>query len=573
MRCPMIARMAGMAASVFVPALALAQVPAALDRVPAEAPLMVSMPSVSGFVGGLEAISKTLPKGAAGGLDEIRDLLKTPGVNADGPAAVAVMSVDQPEGQEPPAVAIIPVKNYAELAKALGGKGEGVDEVKIDGKTQYMKSLDGGFAAVAPQRELVEKFAGKPGNGAAIEKLMGANGKLAAEGKSVVVIANLPALSGKIKEGMDQAKQNMQVMGEAAAGNAAMIEMFEGALTRDGQAGVLGVSMGEKGVTLDMAGQFKEGSEWAGYFGTKGKGLPLAASLPNEPFLMAFVIDATSPGLKKLFAAFDGAQKKAGGGMMAGMSPAAFAEKADAFGFFMGETPAPMGGLFLNTAYVVRSSDPAGLTKSLKDMMSSINGQTQGGVKFTTAYNEGADKASDKPVDTWSMKMTPDPKDPSGAMVAQVQAVLFGPQGLQGFVGQTDNGLVMTYARNKDMLAKSIASLKGGEGLAADAGVKAVGENLPKDRSMEGYIGVKSILTTVTGFMSAMGGAPAIEVPENLPPVGFGGTTDRGGVRVAVHIPADTIKAVANLQNAMAGGGVEEGMDEGQGEGEAKPKF
>jgi len=582
MRRPCLSLVCGLAASVLMPWAALADVPAALDRAPADAPVLVSMRSVNGFVTNLEAFSKNLPPNAMQGLTHVKDMLKTPGVNPDGSAAVALLSVDDNAGGKAPAVAIIPVKDYAAFAKGFGGSGSGTEEIKIEGKTNYIKSLDGGFAALGENKDLVEKFAGKPGNGAAIEKMIGANGKSAAEGKDAVVIANLQSLAPKLKEGFAKAKDQMKAMAamtgnaKGAEGQAAMIEWIETGLTRDGQAGVLAFSLGESGVKLDMAGQFKEGSEWASFFTGKGKGGALTGSLPNDAFLFAMAVDTASPGLKKMFGQITDLQKKVGGAdMFAGLNPMAMIEKVDGFSFFFGESPAPIGGLFLNTTAFVRTSDPAGYAKTVKEVMTKLNGQKQNGISFTTSYTEGAEKIGDASADAWTMKMQGDPNNPASQMIGQMQQMLFGPAGMQGFIVPSGNGVALTYAKNKDLAAKAIAAAKAGNGLTSDAGVKSVGAQLPADRTMEGYIGVKSIMTTVLGFMSMMGGGAAdLKVPQDLPPVGFGGTTDQGGVRVAVYVPAQVISAIRDMGQAMKGGGEEDEMEDGdKKEGAGQPKF
>lgn len=564
-------RVAGLAASVLMPIVALAEVPPALDRVPVDAPIMVSMRSVSQFVNNMEAFTKVLPQGAGAQFGQIKDLLKTPGVNAQGSAAIAVMSVEQDMNDEN-FVAIVPVSDYAAFAKHFNATGSGVEEVQIEGNTSYIKSLDGGFAAIGQNKAMVEAFAGKPGSRSAIESLLGPNGKAVAEGKDAVIIANMPVLSPKIKEGMKEARANMEGMGEAMAGNLAVLDFFEPALTRDGQAGVLALSMGERGIKLDMAGQFKEGSEWGNYFTGKGNGGSLIAALPNEAFLLAFAIDSSSAGLRSMFKKLAEVQTKAAPGLMAGMNPIAMADKFDGFGIFLGESPAPIGGLFLNTTYFMRSSDPAALLKMTREAITGMNGKTEGGVRFTTTYEPGRQKIGDVNADLWTMRMQGDPNSPEGAMVGQMSQMLFGPNGMQGFIGEVPGGVVATYARNSEMFGKQVASFREGNGLSKDPGVAKVGSELPANRTMEGYIGIKSILNTVSGFLGMMGGAPNLEVPQDMPPIGFGGTTDQGGVRVAVWVPAEVIKAMTALGEQFGGGmGGPGGMEEEEEAGQ--PKF
>jgi len=56
-----------------------------------------------------------------------------PGADANGSAAVGVMSVDG-EGEGDATVAVIPVKDYAAFVKNFGGKGTGLEELKIEDK-------------------------------------------------------------------------------------------------------------------------------------------------------------------------------------------------------------------------------------------------------------------------------------------------------------------------------------------------------------------------------------------------------------------------------------------------------
>ena len=44
---------------------------------------------------------------------------------------------------------------------------------------------------------------------------------------------------------------------------------------------MIGLNIGDAGVKLDMAGQFKEGSAWAGYFSTQGNAGELLGHVPS----------------------------------------------------------------------------------------------------------------------------------------------------------------------------------------------------------------------------------------------------------------------------------------------------
>ena len=81
----------------------------------------------------------------------------------------------------------------------------------------------------------------------------------------------------------------------------------------------------------------------------------------------------------------------------------------------MGQTPALMGGLFLNTTMFVKTSDAAGYSKMVKEALGAINGKTTQGLTYTTGYEAGKVKVGDKSVDEWSMKFQMDQNNPAAA--------------------------------------------------------------------------------------------------------------------------------------------------------------
>ena len=104
-------------------------------------------------------------------------------------------------------------------------------------------------------------------------------------------------------------------------------------------------------------------------------------------------------------------------------------------------------------------------------------------------------------------------------------------------------------------------------------------EQLPANRSLAGYIGVKNIMEVAIGFASMMGAGPAdFQIPQDLPPIGFGAVTDAGGVQVQFFVPIQVMKTVKSLADTMGGGGMD-GEDMGEdeieenGEAAGQPRF
>jgi hypothetical protein len=576
---------AGAAMSLLAP-LAQAQLPAAMDRLPADALVVGGIRNLDQFNAEVRAMAESLKLGdAMGPLDHITAVLKTPGVNSKGSAAFAMVppaggAADGEEGGEPGMVMILPVSDYKALVEALGGTpSSGIDQVTLQDHTLFVKSLDGGYILSADKQELLEGFVAKPGAGAGFEKMLGASGKAVADKSDIFFIANIPALAPKLKEGIEQMKQQGQMFAMMAGGQGPDFEKF-GALAeefvRDAQSAVLGLDLGEAGVSLGMGAQFTEGSSFAGYFQGKGDAPSLIAALPNQPFLLAFAMDSSTPGIKSFVKRMS--EMNAGGQMMGPMGVAKMIDQIDGTAFFLGTTPAIMGGLFLNTTAYIKAKDPSAYLSQTKQTFEEMNKKEINGITFLTSYQAESATVGNNKVDVWTMKMQPDPTNPNSAQIAQMQTMLFGPTGLGGYMAKTDKGVVVTYSKNSSLLEQALQSAAKGEGLSKEAGVSQVAAQLPEARTLAGYVGIKNIMEIGIGFMAMIPGAPAVsfEIPQDLPPVGFGGTGDQGGFHSRIFVPTQVIQTIKDFAEAAQKQAAEEGMGDENKEGDegtGQPKF
>lgn len=562
-------RFLAVAAVALVAGRAMAQVPAALDRIPSDVAVAISVKDIGKLKAGIESMAKALgvPAAQMEGMMKVDQVLGMQGADVNGSAAIGILSLD---GEEPEAIAVLPVRDYAAFMKNFGGSGAGIEEIKLDTKPVYVKNIEGGFAVAGPDKALVEKFGGKPGNGKAHEALMGAAGKAIASTRDVVIVANISKVGDHIKEALAGVKESVDMAMMMAGQNAdtSIFEKFSETFVRDGAAGIIGVGLTDAGLTIDFAAQFKEGSESAGYFASKGSASKLIAALPNQQSLFAGAIDISSPSMRKILKDIQQAaakmQEAAGEKDAPGFLPSGWADSADGIAFQMGNSPSPMGSLFVNTVAYIKTSDAAKMGSVMKDGMLAVNGKTVKGMTYETTYQEGV-KAGELTVDAWTMKMTADPEDPEAVQMSQAMGMLFGPNGLSGYTAKTDGGLVMTYAKNTALVQRALAAAKGGENMNADPEVAKIAAELPADRSFEGYIGVQGLVDTALAFMGMMGMAPNIAPPENIPPVGMGAATHDGGIRMTVVIPTKVMTSVKSLMEAMDGGGGNGGDDKGDG--------
>jgi hypothetical protein len=564
------ARLTGLLGIVLAAGAALAG-PPALDRVPENAGMVIAVPSLARFHAATKMLSDTLqfPADEEGPLKELTQVLGLDGLNKEGSAAMAVLPGADGKFDfeaEPNAVIIVPVTDYAKFVTGLHGTPTGVTAITppgedgAEGGGGFAKDLGGGYAAVSETKEALEGFKGEGGHAGANDRLLGGIGKAVADNADILFIANLQALAPNLREGADEMHQNM----EAAAANAPqemggailMMDTITNGLIRDGQAGVIALAAKESGFHVDFAAQFKEGSPAAAYFDAKGSATSLLSKIPNTPYFFAVGLDTTAPGVKQFFKQAAELSLKAQGDKAVPSMMGSMLKTIDTMGgvaFEWGAVDSPMGGLLTNALAYIKTSDPAAYTTSMQETFAEINGKTVQGFQYQTAYKPGAKDVDGTKVDEWSMRMNADPNDPNAQYVQMVTQALFGAQGGPGgYIAPAEGGVAVTYSNNSTAMGQALKAAKGGEGLGADPGVKMVSGMLPADRTVEAYIGIKSILDTV-GNMGVM----PINVPADLPPIGISGTLNHGGVRFAWFVPTRVVETLRSL-----GGGGED-MNEG----------
>ena len=567
--------------------LALAAPPAVVDRVPANAAGVVMIRNVAESHERVKHIIDMFPKkeGDEDGMKVFDEMLETPGINKAGSAAIVMLPGADgtvTKEQPPETLMIVPVSDYKAFVGKFGGNAtDKVTKVEFKpGEEKVARDIGGGYAVVADTQATAESFEGKGGNTEAHAKVLGKVGGRIADESNVVIVGNVKALRPVIQEAISNVKDqgemvsmmagaNPQVGNSAAGGLAVITAMMEG-FEKDGQAGVIGINIGDAGITLDVGAQFTEGSEVAKFFAEDGNSARLVKNLPNQPFYFAGAVDSSNAGLKQIMK--NAAKMSADAVAQASKKAAENSGKADApadptpspFGAFtsdldnqtgvafsMGQSPAVMGGIFIKTSTYQEGKDPAKMLTNYRANLKKADGVKSGPVTTKVTYTEGSSKVGDTSVDSWKMSIDMDPADPSAAQAKQAMAMIFGPAGPGGLTAQTKSGLVSIMGSDATFMGAAIDAANGGKNQSEDELFTAAAGHLPKNRTAEFYIGVKPIMETVTGIMAMMGGGGNFQVPDKLSPIAIGATTDNGGTDFRVFVPADVIKSFADLAKSM----------------------
>lgn len=563
--------------------VSLADIPAAMDRVPAGTPVSIAIRDLEAFkarvMGMAEKLQLPMPGDAK---EKLEGVLKMEGLNRKGSLALAITPPKEEGMGEGTVVMIVPVTDAAAVIKSMGGEGAGkVTKVKMPGgdKDGFAKDIGGGYLAISDTQEATEKFEGKGGAKGSHEKALGAAGKRIGDAAEVLIVADIQAMHDQLAKGVAEMKEQMDgmaaMMGEQGAQMQSGLKIMSAvadAFVRDGQVGVVGLSMDEKGVNLDFGANFKGDSASAKLMTGEGHSSRLMSRLPAGSFLFAAAMDWSAPGMRAMIRNA-GEMSKAAGAQASPMGGfdqwAKMMEFADGQAYYMGASDLG-AGLLANSSYYFPSKDSKKLGESYKAMMMEMNGKKQQGVTFKVDYKDNAKDIGGAKASSYSLAFEMDPNDPAAAQAQMMMPMLFGPEGkMSGFVTSFDGGMVGTMSQNSELLTKALDAAKSGKGLMDDALVKQTAERLPGDRSMELFVGTKAILDTVQGFMAMMGGGGEMQVPEQLAPIGVGLSTLGGGAQARVHVPTDVIKTFVDMGKKAGAHG--DGMDEDA--GTTKPKF
>lgn len=560
----------------------LAEVPAALDRVPTNAQVVIAVRDLDAAHTKLHGLMDSVgipfpPEGQA----EVEKFIATPGLNFKGSLAVSIMLPKQGMGDhQPDIIVVMPVSDASAFIKAWGGEGTGVCEIKMFGHEEagFAKDIGGGYVAIGKAKESVEKFDGKGGSKAAHAKALGVTGNRVADSADVILVANFPELKEEMEQGVAQMKDSMegmaQMMGEGGEQLNAMMKLVTGvadAVIKDGQVGIVGVGIDAKGVNLDIAANFKEGSESAKKFDAKSHSGVMTAALPSGDFLFAGAVDWTSSSVQQMFQTANELNKA---GPMAGLvDMSRFMALSNGYAGFIGA--ADLGaGLFANSGVVYTTNEPGKLQEAMKGMLLGMNDKTENGMTFKTEYKESAKEIAGSKAASFSLGFDLDANNPAAGQMQMVMPMIFGPEGkMQGYMLATDKAMITTLSRNSALLERMIASNKSGTGFATDPLVAQTIERLPADRFAEGYVGMKSVMDLAQGAMAMFGGPGAeIKLPEKLAPVGMGVAATNGGMQFRLHVPTDVIKATVDVTKQFRGGHGDDGAEPMNG-GDEKPRF
>lgn len=546
------------------PALAAPQV---LDWVPTNVSGVVAVNNLGGASSDFDAFMR------ASGLPPMEGEMQAmfaeiDGVGVDAGRSAAFFMVG---GGDEGTVMLLPVTSHKEFVTARGGVGAGVEEIDFGGQSVFVKKVSDAYVAMSDRDDYLELWEPVDGHMKAHVEALGARSLDAAESADVFIVGSIASMAGNWRESYEGMKGMAMMFGgpEAAQGFAA-IDPLVGAFLTDAQTGVVTLDFAGDGVTARLLSRFKEGSMLAGLFQGKSSTEGLLGHVPEMPFAFALSFDTSSPGMRSIMGMMqDGAGEQAAGQAKAMMD---LMNNSNGGAMVLGapsmQEMSIGAGAFVRSAAFYRSENPARLKRAMADGMKAADGQTteQEGMTITTttSYRPEARVIEGVTVDEWGVATNIEGEADQQAMQAQMaMSMMFGSNGLGGYLAPTDNGVVMTMSRNSQMLTQTLKTARNGGGLGDSDAIAAISAKLPENRALEMYIGVDHLLGIGAAFLG--------EIPE-MPPVGIVAASGDGTAEIALHISPRVISKGMELGMMFGGGMGGPGMNF-EDEGDSGPAF
>ncbi len=263
---------------------------------------------------------------------------------------------------------------------------------------------------------------------------------------------------------------------------------------------------------------------------------PVLSALPEGPYYLAFGLDVAS------FGGASGIERIAGmmGDDLLDSLLMSFVRDVDAIAFATrpSKLGVAMGGMLNDASLVYVASDPQATRDAFESAMLGIDG-VDGAIARSAAITRDATQRRGGVADEITMTADiapesdrqPDARVGDASIQLTAERMIFGPRGWLGLGRVVDGAYVVTFSRRPDVMQATADAADGiagvgadGRGLAIDPTLVAMRGWLPDAPGLEVFIDVGRLTGLARQVASLIPGAEAAipEVPETMPPIGFG---------------------------------------------------
>jgi hypothetical protein len=512
------------------------------------------------------------------------------GIRKDGDMAIAFFNPKKNEpgnqkadaaadanSDQPPLVVLIPVDDYkAFLSTGDDGNfdevkdvGGGISQVTVPSNKEKLFVIQRGkYAASAMEKSLLANHDGIKLQGPAASEAMTKDAILYVDVKSV-----RPQLQKAYEGVREEAKKQLQGQNNPVGMSVppmvfALYDKAASQLLSDTRSFALSFNLNDAGLGSSAIGDFEPDS----YLGklvseSKNTSSPMLGGLPDKGYLMYGGAILTPAVLDRLLSDVvdtikqsetDKSKNEDLNKYLEVVRKAAKSMQSTAFGMV-----APNPGEPLMQVLGVTHGDSKALMDYTKESLTFVNtftGMTNNKMKAEVKLGETT-TTDGVQIQPYNIKLDFDPNDPMAAQQKQIMAMMYGPNGMSGYLAAVnDRTLLQAQNVNEKVLSEAIAAAKGGEdALDKSDALKATSDQLTKERGAEFYIAIDQIANTAVAFMKQQGMAIPFKLPPNLPPVGMALSKEGSAARFETFVPSKLVEAItaAVMQTMMQmnGGG------------------
>ena len=558
-----------------------------LNQVPSDALVVVKINKLSETNAKISNFLQTL------GLTDVVPMLKDPlaslesqsgmgaGLDIKRDAAAVVVNGKFDDNGPPPFILLLPVSDYkAFLASITVVRTEGdvtVAHFKDDEDDAFIESW-GDYAAISDKKEnVLLKHEGLKLKAAASKQM---------DEKDFCIYVNFPALkpllAPELKKAPDEA---MEALGKEQndpnklkLAKVAVNQLVAAAteFLNDAESATIGISVTNEGISSSMVVELAPDS-YLGKMASEFKSTdgPLLTGLPKEDYLLfggytqnpqavSKVFDDLIAPISKELASMGDDGKKTADALTAYRD--SLASVNSAAGGVVAPTAAYGQGPMIRFVGAVK-----GDAEKLKAANAKIyEGQNQimamvgapGGDLLKTTVTPDFKTIHDVKFDRIQTEVDPNNTSQEAMHASDALTKTFGPDGDRVLLGTIDpKSIVFGSGVDDELIGDAVDAVKSNKDLLTEQ-LKLVDAGLPKTRAAVGYLGLGQIIGTGLNYAKAQGLPVQIQIPANLPPIGFTLGTEGPTMHYASFIPTKLLQSLVQAGlpifrqfNPGAGGG------------------
>jgi hypothetical protein len=557
-----------------------------MDQVPSDAPVVLKINHLSDTNTKIATLLQTL------GVTDLVPSLKNPlqslqdqlsvgaGLDTKRDAAIVLPNTPMTPGMEPPFILLLPVSDYKAFV-------DSTTLVRTEGDVSVVHFKDreddafiekwGEYAALSNKKDFVSgKHDGIKTTGPSAKQL---------DEKDLCFYVNFPSLKGpllaKIKEnndekmadiakGTDPAKVKVQQASLTATNN--VITEF----LNDAQGTTIGISLTDQGISTSTVIELTPDS----YLGkataqTRETDQPLLAGLPKENYIFftgtildgkqfAQVFDdVLAPVLKELPGVGENGKQMVDA--FGSISSAVGSMNSGAYGI-LAPTAAFGQGPMLRYLAVIKADADAVKAATIKtvDIINASSKVFDGDPTdlLKPTVTPAFKNIGDVKFDRLQVEVNPDDTSASAQKLGEGLTQFFGPDGPSLLIGEPDpKTLILATGIEDDLVGQAVDAAKANKDELTED-LADVDAGLPKKRAVAAYLGLGQIMNTFLSYMKANGMNMPVQIPKDLPPIGFTYSTEGPDMKIDSFVPMKLmqtlVQAGLNIYmqvNGKGGGG------------------